>query len=166
MSKGAIQPDPIVIGEVSAPPFAVLPDPTRLFVDRALRLRALAGRSEIGPYLRFVSDLAELQYRIQDGLPEPDMPEVEALSRARFHAMPPLDRTGFTTDAALEATLAALFDAAGGIAKPAAARQALARVSGADAAEREGMLRAVLAASVPAGALAEHVYVAAALQVH
>ena len=54
MSKGAVQPDPTIIGEVAAPPFVRLPDPTTLFVDRTLRLRALAARSEIGPYLRFL----------------------------------------------------------------------------------------------------------------
>ena len=70
------------IGEVAAPPFVRLPDPIRLFVDRAERLRALAAGHELGPYLRFLADLAELQYRIQDGLPEPDMPDARAL-RAR-----------------------------------------------------------------------------------
>jgi FdhE protein len=166
MSKDALQPDPTVIGEVSAPPFVRLPNPLELFVDRALRLRVLAARSEIGPYLRFLSDLTELQYRIQDGLPEPDMPDAEVLTRARTHAMPPLDRTGLVADAALETTLATLLDAAADIAKPLAASEALARVSVADAAARGSMVRAVLANAIPAEALAEHVYISAALQVH
>ena len=166
MSKGAVQPDPTIIGEVAAPPFVRLPDPTKLFVERTLRLRALAARSEIGPYLRFLSDLTELQYRIQDGLPEPDMPDGEALARAHSHAMPPLDRTGFVPDAALEVTLAALFDAAADIEKPLAASEALARVRTAGREARDAMLRDVLTDAVPAESLAEHVYVAAALQVH
>ena len=95
MSKATVQPDPTIIGEVAAPPFVLLPDPTKLFVDRTLRLRALAARSEIGAYLHFLSNLTELQYRIQDDLPEPEMPDGEALARARTHAMPPLDRAGF-----------------------------------------------------------------------
>jgi FdhE protein len=166
MSKVPIQPDRTIIGEVAAPPFVRLPDPTKLFVDRTLRLRALAAGSGIGPYLRFLSDLNELQYRIQDGLPEPDMPDGEALTRAHTHAMPPLDRTGFVPDAALEVTLAALFDAAADIEKPASAGEALARVRSAGRAARDAMLRDVLADSIPTEALAEHVYVAAALQVH
>jgi FdhE protein len=166
MSKAAIQPDPTIIGEVAAPPFVRLPDPTRLFVERTLRLRTLAAGSGIGPYLRFLSDLTELQYRIQDGLPEPDTPDGEALARAHIHAMPPLDRTGFIPDAALEVTLAALFDAAADIEKPLAASEALARARTADRAARDTMLREVLADTIPAETLAEHVYVAAALQVH
>jgi FdhE protein len=166
MSKDAVQPDPTLIGEVSAPPFVRLPNPTELFVERALRLRALAARSEIGPYLRFLSDLTELQYRIQDGLPEPDMPDGEALRRAHSHAMPALDRAGFTCDAALRETLAVLFDGAADIRKPPAASEALARASRADATARDIMLRAVLDDAIPAETLAEHVYVAAALQVH
>ena len=104
MSDDTARPDPTVIGEVAAPPFARLPDPHQIFIDRALRLRALAAGSEIGPYLRFLADLAELQYRIQDDLPEPAMPDEAALARARTHGMPPLDRAGFTPDAAFAAT--------------------------------------------------------------
>jgi FdhE protein len=166
MSKATVQPDPMIIGEVAAPPFVRLPDPTRLFIDRTLRLRALAARSDIGTYLRFLSDLTELQYRIQDDLPEPEMPDGEALARARTHAMPPLDRAGFIPDAALEITLDTLFDAAADIQKPRAASEALARVRTADPATLGAMLRDVLADAIPAEALAEHVYVAAVLQVH
>jgi FdhE protein len=126
----------------------------------------LAVRSEIGAYLHFLSDLTELQYRIQDDLPEPDMPDGEALTRARTHAMPPLDRAGFIPDAALEVTLATLFDAAVDIQKPPAASEALARVRTADPTTRDAMQRDVLAGTIPAESLAEHVYVAAVLQVH
>lgn len=166
MSKGDVRPDPTVIGEISAPPFVRLPDPTKLFVDRTLRLRALAARSEIGPYLRFLSDLSELQYRIQDGLPDPKMPDTATLVRAHTHAMPPLDRGSFTPDAAFEATLTALVDAAGDIQKPSAASAALARLTTTDAGARKTMLRAVLGQSIPADTLAEHIYIAAAAQVH
>ncbi|KGM31792.1 formate dehydrogenase accessory protein FdhE domain-containing protein, partial [Inquilinus limosus] len=71
MSDEQARPDPTVIGDVAAPPFARLPDPLQLCINRTLRLRVLAAGSEIGPYLRFLSDLVELQYRIQDDLPEP-----------------------------------------------------------------------------------------------
>ena len=159
-------PDPTVIGDVAAPPFARLPDPHQIFIDRALRLRALAGGSEIGPYLRFLSDLAELQYRIQDDLPEPALPDGTALARAQTHGMPPLDRTGFTPDAAFAATFDRFTGAAAEIAMPPAAAEALQRVRAASRAQGEGMVRAVLAGAIPADALAEHVYVAAVLQIH
>lgn len=166
MSDDTARPDPTVIGEVAAPPFARLPDPHQIFIDRTLRLRTLAARSEIGPYLRFLSDLAELQYRIQDELPEPALPDAAALARAHTHAMPPLDRIGFTPDAAFAATFDGFTAAAEEIAMPPAAAEALGRVRTAGRAQGESMLRAVLAASIPAEALAEHAFMAAALQVH
>lgn len=166
MSSEEVRPDPTIIGEVSAPPFVRLPDPLQLFVTRTLRLRALAATSEIAPYLRFLAGLVELQYRIQDGLPEPTMPDATTLARARAHAMPPLDRSGLVPDAAFEATLGTLVAAAAEIPMPPTAREALARLRAADAGGREAMLRSVLSGDIPIDTLAEHVFVAAAAQVH
>lgn len=166
MSDETARPDPTVIGEVAAPPFARLPDPHQIFIDRALRLRALAPSIEIGPYLRFLSDLAEMQYRIQDDLPEPVLPDAPTLARARTHGMPPLDRAGFKPDAAFAATFDRFIAAAEEIAMPPAAAEALGRVRAASRAQGESMLRAVLATSIPAESLAEHAFMAAALQVH
>ena len=166
MSKDEVGLDPIVIGEVSAPPFVRLPNPTQLFIDRALRLRALAARSQIAPYLRFLSDLVELQYRIQDGLPEPSIPNEDALRRSEQHGMPALDPGVVVSDSAFDATCAVLFGAAADLTMPAAAVAALARVQNATPALQGAMQRAVLDQDVPEDALAEHAYVAAALQVH
>jgi FdhE protein len=94
------------------------------------------------------------------------MPAAEALARAREHAMPPIDRSHFTTDAACDATLDRLFSAAAGIDMPADAMTALERARNADTAMRDAMLRNILADSVPVEAFADHVFVAAALQVH
>lgn len=158
--------DPTIIGEVAAPPFVRLPDPLQLFIDRALRFRALAAGHAMGPYLELLSGLAELQYRVQDGLPEPDMPGAAVLVRAHTHAMPPLDRAGFVGDAAFEATFSVFSLAAGDLVQPPAAREALARLDGLDAAERRQMQHAVLTGNIPADRLAEHIFVSAALQVH
>jgi FdhE protein len=167
MSKvDAPRHDPVPIGEVSAPPFARLPDPLTLFASRAGRFRALAQGSELAPYLRFLGDLAEAQYRIQDDLPEPELPAADAIARAREFAMPPLDRGRFTPDLAFEATLDRLLPLAQTIEMPPVAATALARVIAADPGARDGMMRALLADSVAVEALAEHVFVAAALQVH
>src|SRR5476649_1230444 len=106
MSKaGTLQPDPTMIGDVAEPPFARLPDPTALFATRADRFRALAEGHKLGPYLRFLGSLCDCQHRIQDGLPEPDMPADDARARAREHGMPALDRSHFTADAAADVTL-------------------------------------------------------------
>jgi FdhE protein len=158
--------DPVPIGEVAAPPFAVLPDPLKLFAERTYRLRALANGSELAPFLTFVAALTEAQYRIQDNLPEPDRPPADAVARAKDFGMPPLDRNRFTADEAFDATLERLLSLAQTLDMPPAAREALARVATQDAGSREAMIRSLLADSVPVEALAEHVFIAAALQVH
>src|SRR5471030_2825299 len=103
MSKaGSLQPDPTMIGDVVAPPFVRLQDPPVLFAMRAQRFRALTEGHALGPYLRFLAALSDCQHRLQNGLPEPDMPAEDARARAREHAMPPLDRSHFTADVALD----------------------------------------------------------------
>ena len=167
MSKaGAPRHDPIPIGEIAAPPFVRLPDPVALFATRSLRSRTLAEGHQLGPYLLFLAAISECQHRIQKDLPEPDLPADDARVRAREHAMPPLDRTRFTADTALDATLDRLLALAATIDMPDNARAAIECACGADAAARDGMVRAVLADAIPVETLADHVYVAAALQVH
>jgi len=167
MSKvDAPRHDPVPIGEVAAPPFCRLPDPLSLFAERTHRLRVLAIGHELAPYLRFLGDLTEAQYRIQDALPEPEIPDADARKRAREFGMPPLDRNRFTADAAYEATLERLLSLAASITMPPVAAAALTRVTAADVATREAMMRSLLADSVPVETLAEHVFVAAALQIH
>jgi FdhE protein len=158
--------DPIPIGEVTAPPFARLPEPKLLFTRRAERLRALAHRHDLKSYLLFLADLCAAQHAIQDGLPDPEPLDADAVARAREFAMPPLDRARFTADAALYATIERLVAAAGEIAMPAAANAALINVRAADGAAVAEMARAVLADSIPVEAIAEHAFVAAAVQVH
>jgi FdhE protein len=167
MSKaGAAGHDPIPIGEIAAPPFVRLPDPPTLFATRSLRFRTLAETHQLGPYLLFLAALSECQHRIQKDLPEPDLPTADARARAREHAMPPLDRNRFTADAAFNATMDRLLPLAASIGMPDTAREALERVRGADATAGDAMVRAVLGDAIPVETLADHVYVAAALQVH
>jgi FdhE protein len=167
MSKvGEVEPDPSVIGNVAKPPFVRLPDPLQIFFDRTQRLRTLSQDHQLGDYLRFLAALSEAQYRIQDALPEPDMPGADVLARAHEHNMPPLDRSHFTMDAALEETLNRLLSLAASIEMPAPARAALDRLTAADAGMRHTMIHDVLADAIPVEAVAEHIFVAAALQVH
>jgi FdhE protein len=163
---GAPRHDPIPIGDITKPPFVRLPDPSSLFAVRAERLRVLAQVHGLGAYLAFLAGLSAAQHAIQDGLPAVDPPSAGTIEQARQHGMPPLDRGRFTADAAYEEALARLIAAAQDIAMPEAARAALDRTRGADAALQFEMARAVLADAVPVESLAEHVFVAAALQVH
>lgn len=164
--SGAHQGDMTVIGEIANPPFARLPDPGQLFRDRAERFRFLAERNELRPYLLFLADIADAQSHVQSDLPAPLLPDTATLKRARDFAMPPLDRERFAADAVFETTLGRLLSLLGDIEMPETAVAALARLR-ADIPLASGeMVRAVLSHAIPMEMLAEHVFVAAALQVH
>lgn len=162
----ATEPDPSVISNIPTPPFVRLPDPGASFAARAARFAELAEGHQLAPYLRFLAGVCGIQAAIQDGLPAPAAIVPEQLARAHEHKMPPLDRGGFTVDAVFAATLDRLLGAAAALDMPAPARAALDRVTEADADGRATMIRNVLAEAIPVEALAEHVFVAAALQVH
>ena len=158
--------DPIPIGEVVKAPFARLPNPLAMFAGRGQRLKALADGHTLRPYLLFLADLSDIQHRLQAGLPDPELPSAEALARSRQHRMPPLDRARFTSDAAMNAVWRHFVVMTDSIAMPDVARLALARVKTAGEADRTAMMGAVLSNAIPVEELAEHVFVAAALQVH
>jgi len=158
--------DPIPIGEVVKAPFARLPDPLAMFAGRSQRLKALADDHTLRSYLLFLAELSDVQHRLQADLPEPDLPSADALARSRQHRMPPLDRARFTSDAAMDAVWHRLIGMADGIAMPDAARLSLARVKSATEADQAAMTSAVLSNAMSVETLAEHVFVAAALQVH
>jgi FdhE protein len=164
--KSVVSPDPTAIGEVSAPPFSVLPDPSRLFTVRAARLRALAEANALAPYLGFLAKLADAQHAILKELPEPHHPDAETIARAREFQMPPLDRDRVMVDAALTETFDRFFESLKWIERPKPAADALAWIAAKNCAEREAMALSVLSAALPRETLAEHIYVAAALQVH
>jgi FdhE protein len=165
-TAGSPRHDPIPIGEVATPSFARLPEPRILFAHRGERFRTLARDHELEPYLLFLADLCAVQHGIQDALPAVELAESDALARAHEFAMPPLDRNRFTRDAACDSTLERLLAAVDACEMPVPARAALRNVRAADAAAMEGMVRSVLADSIPVEAIAEHVFIAAALQVH
>lgn len=162
---GPERPDPSAISVIPKPPFARLPDPAALFAARAARFSALAAGHELAPYLRFLGDLAAVQAGLLDGLPPPRLPGPEALERAARHGMPPLDRAGFVAGPETAAILERLIAGMRGAAMPDAARAALDRVAAADDAARAAMVANVLADAFPFEEIAEHVLVAAALQV-
>lgn len=167
MSKFSdVEPDPSVVGRVAQPPFAQLPDPARVFSRRAKRLRTLAPGHDLEAYLTFLADLTEIQVATLDGLPEPQMPAPEAIARAHDHAMPPLDRNGFQPGPAFDATFERLVAGAEKIAMPDEARAALARLKALARPARDVMVHDVLADSAVVETLAEHVFVAAILEVH
>lgn len=154
------------LGSIAVPPFAVRPDPETLFLRRSDRFRALADGNPLKPYLVFLADLASAQHWIQQDLPAVTPASAETLARARTYGMPPLDRQGFVPDVACTATLDRLLAVFADCEMPDPARAALRSVVEADLASRTAMMRAVLADVIPVEAIASHVLVAAALQVH
>jgi FdhE protein len=161
-----VQPDPSMIGGIKTAPFVRLPEPDEVFARRAARMRDLAPTGVLGPYLDFLATIAQAQAAIVSTTPDPEPPSALVLDRARQHAMPPLDRTAFAPDEAMRAEARALFEALVDTPKPEPAQAALARVLAADDARLDRILADVLTDAVPAEALAEHIYAAAALQVH
>lgn len=161
----APQRDMTAIGEVANPAFVRLPDPLSLFQGRAARFRYLADGHDLKPYLLFLAGIADVQHRAQVGLPAPTLPEPDALKRARDFGMPALDRTRFAPDPTFEQTLERLL-AAADFEMPEEAKAALDRVRAAGPGAQAEMARAVLDYAIPMEALAEHLFVAAALQVH
>ena len=100
-------------------------------------------------------------------MPTPVLPDAGALARAREFGMPPLDRGRFAADPVLEATLDALPLARRGDRHAASrGRGARADCRCAPTVRATMMPRPCSTISIPVEALAEHAFVAAALQVH
>ena len=141
-------------GDMLSPPFVRLPDPVLLFRGRAERFRSLAAGHELGPYLRFLGEIAEAQARTVDAV----------LQRDPVGAQP-LDRTRVPVDADCIEALRQLASGMRSAVIPAAARDALARLGGASEAEQRSLLRATLDDPMPREASAEHGFSIAALQI-
>jgi FdhE protein len=162
----SLQPDPSMIGGVPKAPFVRLPDPAALFIRRAARFRVLARAGKLAPYLAFLGEISDAQNAILPLLAEPDLPAPDIVARAREFDMPPLDRNALKPDAIVHDTCRRLFEELAPAAKPAEAETALVQLRRADDHALDAMIANVSTDSVPAAAVAEHVYVAAALQVH
>ena len=165
-NPSSIQSDPSMIGGVPKAPFARLPDPESVFAQRAMRFRTLAETSGLAPYLMFLAGLADVQVKTLPLLPEPDRPDTAVLARAGQFAMPPFDRGTFKSDSVLRETCERLLEDLAAVPKPEAAETALQRVRRTDGPGRDQMIVNILADSIPFEDVAEHIYVAAALQVH
>ncbi len=158
-----LRPDPSKIGAIAQPPFAILPDPARLFARRAARLDHLATTSRLAPYLSFLAALARAQAVLATrGAPLPEA----TIARARESRMPPIDRAALAADPGLSALLDALLDAAETIDQPEPARAALDALRAADGPSRAWLFGNVLSDDIPVEDAAPHLYAAAAVQIH
>ena len=154
------------IGEEAKPPFAVLPDPSSLFLNRSRRLATLAPKHELEPYLRFLSGLARAQHDIQTDLPPPELPPLERLTQALTHGMPPISPASIEP---AEAALMAIDRLLAELARsdvPSATAAAIQAVRALSPAQQLDQAVAVLKDLPPAGDLAQRVLIVAGLQVH
>ncbi|ONG54277.1 formate dehydrogenase accessory protein FdhE [Pseudoroseomonas deserti] len=161
-----IQPDPSMIGRLVKPAFCLVPDPAPLFAARAARFRALAPGHDLAPYLSFLAGLCEAQAALAAALPPLAPPPAGQLQRARDNTMPPLDRAGIAEDPVLAETARRFLDAIGDLDMPAPAAAALDDLRRSDGAELKRMLANVLADAMPAETLPQHLFLAAAVQLH
>jgi FdhE protein len=160
MTEQAASPRPAPRSELHTP-FVALPDPATLFDRRADRFAARAQGHELAPYLHFMAAIARAQAALLPRLPPVVPPSVQAAA----HGMPPIDRARLLDDTVLAGTIPLFLAEAAAIAMPEPAAAALARLR-ADPAQRRRRLADALEDAVAADAVAEHVFVAAALQVH
>lgn len=161
-----LQPDPSLIGGVPEPPFAILPQPVRLFQARARRFAFLAESNELAPYLTFLAELSRLQGRLAVTLSPVAPIEPRRMAEAAKAGMTPIDRTALASDSALAATLDALTEGAAGLEMPEPARLALEAVRAAGEGDRQWLLTNILGDHIPQDSTAPHLFVAAAVQVH
>jgi len=161
-----LQPDPSLIGGVPKAPFALLPEPVKLFQERAKRLAFLAESSDLAPYLSFLAEIARLQARLSVTLPPIEPIAARRQKDIADVAMPPIDRAALAKDAALATTFAAFIEGAAGIDMPQPARLALDAVRDASVDDRAWLLANVLADVIPEGSAAPHLFAAGAVQVH
>jgi FdhE protein len=161
-----LQPDPSAIGRLAKAPFALLPDPPRLFARRAERFEGLAESSALAPYLRFLARLARVQAELAEDLPVPEPVAPEQVSRARDNQMPPLDRNVMAASPGFQETVDRFLDAIGTVEKPPQAAEALQGLREVSRDMRDAMLRNVMADSIPFESLSQHLYLSAATQIH
>jgi FdhE protein len=155
------------IGEEAKPPFAVLPDPVSIFVNRSKRFAALAPGHELQPYLEFLARLTRVQHDIQEGLPAASLPPLDRIGRALEHGMPPLSRMLTEPDDLMQLTVERLLErleAGGPLAE--ATGKAVSGLRAVPPGQRLAMIAATLKDASPPDDIAQRTLLLAALQVH
>lgn len=152
-------------GVILDPPFAMLPDPEAMFSRRAERLRFLMTESRVGPYLEFLSGIADCQAALARELPPPEPLAPTVLARAREARMPPIDRPALAASPEMLGTLDRLLAATAAVAMPEPAR-ATREALAADDGMKTWLLEQVLGSDVAPEDAGPAVFAGAAAQVH
>jgi FdhE protein len=150
---------------VRAPDPILLPDPAKRFARTAARLEALSAGHPMGDWLGFMAHLARAQHAAATGLPFPE-PVVAAVEQAVAAGLPPLAADGHRRNPVWRGSLAVFRDHLEAADVPAQARDAIVRLTAADAAAVERLADAFLHGQIEAPDTASALYIAAALQVY
>ena len=154
------------IGEEALPAFAVLPDPSSLFANRAARFRTLAADNALTAFLMFLAGVSQAQHDIQRDLPPAVLPDAKEIGQALEHGMPPLPAAGLALEDGATRAVEHLLRRIAGPDLPAPAAEALGKLLAAS----ESTLRTIVAEALvttPAPEdIAQRVLVQAGLQVH
>jgi FdhE protein len=154
-----------VIGKEAQPLYAVLPDPSKLYLARCKRLRALAPGHMLEPYLRFAANVTEAQHEIEAGLAEPMLPPLDQMREALANEMPPIGLTAINLGEESEVILSRLLERLCDDPLPPEARDAIESLASATVQKRYQLLSGA-AKGAPADNIAERVLILASLQVY
>jgi FdhE protein len=146
-------------------PFAVLPNPSKLYIARSKRLRSLAPGHMLEPYLGFAADVTEAQHEIQAGLSEPVLPPLDQMREVLENDMPPIGVTAIDLGEEAEIILSRLLERLRGSPLTPEARAAVENLASATVEKRYQLLSGA-AKGAPPGNIAEQVFILASLQVY
>ncbi len=153
------------VGEQAKPPFAVLPDPQKLFKSRSSRFATLAPSHELEPYLRFLARLTAAQADAAATLPEATLPAANHIQQSLEHAMPPLGTLKVTGDAGFAAAVTAVLDKLGDADLPDATVTAIRSLRAATPEQLTALVSGLLSDVSADTDIAQRALVAAGLQV-
>ncbi|HEU0061250.1 MAG TPA: formate dehydrogenase accessory protein FdhE [Hyphomicrobiaceae bacterium] len=155
-----------ILGEAAKPPFAVLPDPAALFLNRTQRLAALAPAHDLAPYLGFLATLTRAQHDIEADLAPAALPPFERIGQALAGGMAPLAKAQLGPDPVIELTLERFLDRLADAEAPPEAASAIHALRSMASDDRRRLIAVVLGDERPAHDVAGQALVTAALQVH
>ncbi|MDE2578324.1 MAG: formate dehydrogenase accessory protein FdhE [Hyphomicrobiales bacterium] len=151
----SLKPDPSMIGDVADAPFAILPEPEAMFRKRAARLRAGGDNNALTPYIHFLAALCDVQADCVAATPLADGPSQNSARPLKGERCAPGDD--------FDRVARDFFKRAAEIPMPEPSKAALANLDGLPLAP---LVRALAEDEDAAHGMAEHIFVAAALQVY
>ncbi|MGA9268162.1 MAG: formate dehydrogenase accessory protein FdhE, partial [Rhodomicrobium sp.] len=146
------------LGEEGDALYAVLPNPSKLYLARGKRLRSLAPGHMLESYLSFAADVTEAQHEVQTGLAEPALPPLDQMREALANDMPPIGLTAIDLGEEAEIILSGLLERLRGGELTPEARAAVENLASA-AIEKRHQLLTGAAKGAPPDDIAERVFI-------